>query len=58
MHSLSTGESPVITVRVPPELVEEMDRYRADYGLSRSAFLRHALRWTIHGTPMQEEGAE
>lgn len=58
MHSLSTGESPVITARMPECLVEEMDRYRADYGLSRSDFLRHAVRYVIHGIPMQEEGAE
>lgn len=44
MHSLSKGESPVITVRVSQHLLDQIDRERAaNTGLSRSAFIRWAL---------------
>lgn len=43
MKSLDTGESPVITVRMPRSLVEELDRWCDSLGESRAEFIRNAV---------------
>lgn len=54
MQPLSTGESPQITVRMPKELIDWMDRERAVSGASRSSFIRRALSTHLHD--LKEEG--
>lgn len=44
MHSLNRGESPVITVRLPDDLVSWLNRESRDYGISRSQLLRQIIR--------------
>lgn len=60
MHSLSRGISPTVTVRLPLELLERMDRVRALHGLSRSAYLRESLAYnlTVDLEELGEDGAE
>lgn len=47
MQSLSTGESPVVCARLPQDLVDRMDQMCAIRGLSRSAYLRESLDYTL-----------
>lgn len=54
MHSLDTGESPVITVRVPQDLLDDLDRERRSYGLSRSAVIRQILRAALDKAQMED----
>ena len=44
MHSLNDGESPVLNVRVPQDLLDRLDRECREYALSRSVVVRQILR--------------
>lgn len=44
MKTLDTGTSPVLTVRAPRPLIRRVDEHRRPLGLTRSAYLREALR--------------
>lgn len=43
MHSLDKGVSPTVTVRIPRQLAERLDRECRSYGLSRSVVIRQIL---------------
>lgn len=43
MHSLNKGTSPVLTVRVPQDLLDRLDRECRSFGLSRSVVIRQIL---------------
>lgn len=47
MRSLNKGTSPVITVRAPLTLVEKVEARRRSLGMTRSVFLREALRVAV-----------
>lgn len=55
MHSLNTGTSPVLTVRVPQDLLDDLDRECRSFGLSRSAVIRQILRTALDKTRMEDE---
>lgn len=54
MHSLNQGESPVLTVRVPQDLMEDLDRECRSFGMSRSAVIRQILRSALDRAQLED----
>jgi len=52
----ATGRDPVLTVRLPPELIADLDACRAVYGwASRSEAIRALLEWGMWALSEEEK---
>lgn len=54
MHSLNRGISPVLTVRVPQDLLDRLDRECQSFGLSRSVVIRQILRTALNRAELED----
>lgn len=54
MQPLATGESPVMTVRVPQDLLDRLDRECRSFGLSRSVVIRQILRSALDRAELED----
>lgn len=54
MQPLATGESPVLTVRVPQDLLDRLDRECHSFGVSRSVVIRQILRTALDRAEMED----
>lgn len=47
----ATGRDPHVPLRLPQRLLDDIDRWRADSGMTRSAAIRHLIMFALYVPP-------
>lgn len=54
MRSLNQGKSPTLVVRVPQDLLDDLDQECRSFGLSRSIVVRQILRTALNRARLED----